>query len=77
VVANGHAGKNRRETTDPDVGTKTNWRNPSWTRWLHSMVVRVENGHQIPYQAIIADYYAVIGHDRGPSVDEDTLAEHK
>jgi hypothetical protein len=41
------------------------------------MVVRVENGHQVPYQAIVTDDYAMIGHDGGTSVDEDTLAKHK
>jgi hypothetical protein len=41
------------------------------------MVVRVENGYQVPDQAIVADNYAVSGHDRGTSVDEDALAEHK
>jgi hypothetical protein len=41
------------------------------------MVVRVENGHQVPDQAIVTDHDAVISHDRGTSVDEDTFAEHK
>src|SRR4051812_10616510 len=41
------------------------------------MVVRVKNGHQIPYQATVTDHDAVIGHDGGASVDEDTLADHK
>jgi hypothetical protein len=41
------------------------------------MVVRVENGHQVPDQAMVSDLDPVIGHDRGASVDEDTLAEHK
>jgi hypothetical protein len=77
VVANGHARKDHRRAADPDVGTKTNWRKPSWTRWLHGMVVGVENGYQVADQAIVTDYDAVIGYDRGTSVDEDTLAEHK
>ena len=77
VIANGYAGKDRHRTTDPDVGTETNWRNPGWTRWLHGMMVKVENGHQVPNQTTITDYNAVIGYDRGTSVDEDTLAEHK
>ena len=41
------------------------------------MVVRVENGYQVPDQGIVTDFDAVIGHDRGTSVDEDTLAEDK
>jgi hypothetical protein len=41
------------------------------------MVVRVKNGHQVSDQAMVADLDAVIGHDRGTGVDEDTLAEHK
>jgi hypothetical protein len=41
------------------------------------MVVRVENGHQVPDQAIVTEHNALIGHDRGTSVDEDTFAEHK
>ena len=77
MVANGHAGKDRCRTTDPDVGTKTNWRNPGRARRFQGMVVGVENGHQVPDQAIVTEYDAVIGHDRGTSVDEDTLAEHK
>jgi hypothetical protein len=77
VVANGHAGKDCRRTTDPDVGAETNWRKPGWTRRLDRMVVRVENGHQVPDQAIVTDDNAVIVHDRGTSVDKDTLAEHK
>jgi hypothetical protein len=77
VVANGHARKDRRRTTDPDVGTKTNWRNPGWTRRLCGMVVRVENSRQVPDQAIVTDNDTVIGHDSRTSVDEDTLAEHK
>jgi len=77
VVANGHAGKDRRRTTDPDVATKTNWRKPGGTRRLHGMVVRVENCHQVPDQAIVTDFDAVAGHDRGTGVDEDTFAEHK
>jgi hypothetical protein len=36
--------------------------------------VRIENGHQVPNQAIVTDHDAVIGHDRGINVDEDTLA---
>jgi hypothetical protein len=77
VVANGHAGKDRRRTTDPDVGTKTNWRNAGWTRRFCGMVVRVENSRQVPDQAIVTDKDTVIGHDSRTSVDEDTLAEHK
>jgi hypothetical protein len=41
------------------------------------MVVRVENGHQVPDQAIVTDHDAVIGHDRSTGVDEDPLAEDK
>jgi hypothetical protein len=41
------------------------------------MMVRVKNGHQIPDQAIVTDFNAVIGDDRGTSVDEDTLTEYK
>ena len=36
-----------------------------------------ENRHQVPDQAIVTDYDAVIRYDRGTSVDEDPLAEHK
>jgi hypothetical protein len=71
VIANGHAGKDRCRTTDPDVNTKTNWCSQGWTRRLRGMVVRVENRHQVPNQAIVTDFDAVSGHDRGPSVDED------
>jgi hypothetical protein len=77
MVANGNARKDRRRTTDPDVGTKPNWRNPGWTRRLYGMVVRVENSHQIPDQAIVTDNDTVSGHDSRTTVDEDTLAEHK
>jgi hypothetical protein len=77
AVANGHAGKDRHRTTNPDIGTKANWRKPGRARRLDGMVVRVENRHQIPDQAIVTDFDAVIGHDRGTSVDEDTLAEDK
>jgi len=77
VVADGHAGKDSHRTTDPDVGTKTNWRKPGWTRRLDGVVVRVENGRQVPNQAIVTDHDAVSGHNSGTSVDEDTLAEHK
>src|SRR5205807_1280346 len=69
--------KDRRRTTDPDVGTKTNRCDPRWTRRLHRMVVRIENGHQISDQAIVTDDDVVSGHDCGTSVYEDTLAEHK
>jgi hypothetical protein len=41
------------------------------------MMVKVENGHQVPNQTTVADCYAVIGHDRGSSVNENTLTEHK
>jgi hypothetical protein len=77
VVANGHTRKDRRRTTDPDIGTKTNWRNPGWTRRLCGMVVRVENSRQVPDQAIVTDSDTVTSHDSCTSVDEDTLAEHK
>jgi hypothetical protein len=77
VVANGYAGRDYRRTTDPHVGTKTNWRKPGWTRRLHRMVVSVENRHQVPDQAIVTDHDAVSGHDRGTSVDEDTVAKHE
>ena len=77
VVADGHAGKYCNRTTDPDVGTKTNWRNPGWTRRLCGMVVRVENRCQVPDQAIVTDNDTVIGHANRISVDKDTLAEHK
>ena len=75
MVANGNARKDRRRTTDPDVGTKSNWRNAGWTRRLYAMVVRVENSHQIPDQAIVTDNDTVGGHDGRTTVD--TLAEHK
>ena len=77
VVANGHAGKDRCRSTDPDVDTETNWRDPGRARRFQGMVVGVKNGHQVPEPAIVTEYDAVIGHDRGTSVDEDTLAEHK
>jgi hypothetical protein len=77
VVANGHAGKDRCRSTDPDVDTETNWRDPRRTRRFQGMVVGVENGHQIPEPAIVTEYDAVIGYDRGTRVDEDTLAEHE
>jgi hypothetical protein len=41
------------------------------------MVVRVEDGHQVTDQAIVTDYDVMIRYDRGTSVDEDALAEHK
>ena len=41
------------------------------------MVVRIENGHEVAEPAIVTEYDAVVGHDRGASVDEDPLAEHK
>jgi hypothetical protein len=41
------------------------------------MVIGVENGYQIPDQAIVPDLDAVSCHDRGADVDEHTLAEHK
>ncbi len=41
------------------------------------MVVRVENGHQVPDQAMVHDHDAVIGDDRGASGDEDTVAEQQ
>jgi len=65
VIANGHTERDRRRTTDPDIGATTNRRNPDWTRWLHAMVVRVENGYQVSDRAIVTDYHAMIGHDRG------------
>jgi len=77
VVANGHAGKDRCRSTDPDVDTETNWRDPGRTRRFQGMVVGVKNGHQVPEPAIVTEYDAVIGHDRGTSVNEDTLAEHE
>jgi hypothetical protein len=77
VVANGHAGKNRRGATDPNVGPETNWRDPHWARGLHGMMVRVENGHEVAYPAILTQYYAVIGNDRGTSVDEHPFAQHQ
>ena len=40
-------------------------------------MVRIEDGHQVADQTIVADFGAVIGHDRGTSVDEDSLAEHE
>src|SRR5438445_1394142 len=75
VIANGHAGKDRRSTTDPDVGTKPNWRKPGWTRRLYGMVPIVKNGHKVPYKAMATDRDAVIGHNRGTGVDENTLAK--
>jgi hypothetical protein len=72
-----NAGKDGCRTTDPDVVTKTNWRHPDWTRRLKGMVIRVENGHQVPDAAIVTDYDAMISHDRGTGVDEDALADHK
>jgi hypothetical protein len=41
------------------------------------MVVRVENSYQIAQPAIIAENDALIGYDRGTSVDEDALAQHQ
>jgi hypothetical protein len=41
------------------------------------MVVRVEDRHQVPDQAIVTDYDVVIRYDRGTSIDEDAFAEHK
>jgi hypothetical protein len=69
VIANGHTEKDRRRTTDPDIGATTNRRNPDWTRWLHAMVVRVENGYQVSDRAIVTDYDAMIGHDRGETAN--------
>jgi hypothetical protein len=77
VVTDGHAGKDRRRTTDPDVGAKTNWRKPGWMRRLHGMEVTVENGRQVPDQAIVSDHDATIGNNRGTGVNEDTLAQHE
>jgi hypothetical protein len=39
------------------------------------MEVSVEDGRQVPDQAIV-HHNAVIGNDRGARVDEDTLAKH-
>jgi hypothetical protein len=77
VVTNGNAGKDRGGTTDPDVGTKPNWRNSGWTRRLCGMVVTVENSRQVPDQAIVTNNDTVSCHDSRTTVDEDTLAEHK
>jgi hypothetical protein len=41
------------------------------------MEVRVENGHQVPNQAIVTDLDTVSGDYRCASVDEDTFAEHE
>ena len=41
------------------------------------MMVRVENGHEVTYPAIVTQYYAVIGNDRGTSVDEHPFAQHE
>ena len=41
------------------------------------MVVRVENGYEVSNQTIVAEDYAVGGHDSGTGVNKDTLAEHK
>jgi hypothetical protein len=41
------------------------------------MMVRVEDGNQVPDQTIVADFDSVIGNDRGTSVDENAFAEHK
>src|ERR1700682_460430 len=68
VVANGHAGKDRRGTTDPDVDTKTNWRNPGRAGRFQGMVVRVENGHQGPKPAIVTEYEAAGGYRPGRDV---------
>jgi hypothetical protein len=77
VIANSHAGKDYRRSTDPYVSTKTDGCNPGWTQRLQGMVVRIENGHQVSNQAIVANYDAMIRYDRGTSVDKDALAEHK
>ena len=77
MITYGNAGKDCCRTTDPDVVTKTNWRHPDWTRRLKGMVIRVENGHQVPDAAIVTDYDAMISHDGGTGVDEDALADHK
>lgn len=77
VVANCDAGQDRRGTTDPDVGTKTNRREPGWLRRFDRMMIGVENGHQVTNQATVAEYDAASCHDRGAGVDEYALAEHK
>src|SRR6185312_13753543 len=77
MVANGHTGKDRSRTANPDVHTKTNGSKPNWTRRLDRMEVSVENGCQVSDQAIVSDNDALIGYDRGTTVDEDALAQHE
>src|SRR5712672_1446528 len=66
VVANGYARKDRRRTADPDVGSEANRGNPRRARRFELMVVGVEDGHEVSNQTIVAENYAVSGHDRGP-----------
>jgi hypothetical protein len=41
------------------------------------MVIGIENCHEVPNAAIVTDFDATVSHDRGTSVDEDALADHK
>jgi hypothetical protein len=41
------------------------------------MVVRIENGHEVPDPAIVPQYYAEIGHDGGTGVDKDPFAYYQ
>jgi hypothetical protein len=77
MVANSYAGKDSRGTTDPYVVTKSNRRNPRWTRRFQGMMVGVENCRQVSDQTIVTDLDAMIGYDGCTSVDENLLADHK
>ena len=77
VIPDRDAGKDCCRSTDPDVGSKTNWRDPGRARRFQGVVVGVKNGHQIAEPAIVTQYDAVIRHDRGTRVDEDALAEYE
>jgi hypothetical protein len=77
MVANGHTRKDCCRTAHPHVHTKANRSDPGWTRRLQCVMVGVENGRQVPDQAIVTDLDAMKSHDRGASVNEDLFAEHK
>lgn len=77
MISYGHAGEDRCRTADPDVGTKTNRANPRRMRRFQLMEVCVEDGYEVSNKTIVANDYAVGGHDRGPRVHKDTLAQYK
>src|SRR5262249_6937356 len=56
---------------------EANRRDSCWSRRLQGMMVGVENGRQVSYQAIVADLDPMICYNGSTSVDEHLLADQK